>query len=384
MKKIKIIVTAGGGGHFSPALAVMKKLEHQADLLFIGRKYALEGDSALSLEYLTMQELDIPFATITAGRLQRTLSLRSATSLTKTPVGLYQALRILRQEKPDIVLSFGGYIALPVTLGAKMLGIPVVLHEQTMRAGLANRIAGKFAEKICLTFASSAQYFPEERTVVTGTPLREDFLHPKKVTGFTEQLPMLFVTGGSLGAHAINTLIEGTIEKLLEQYLIVHQTGDAQEYQDYERLLKLREELPETLRKRYRVEKFLKPDEMAGIFQEASLVISRAGMSTIMELLYFKKPVLFIPLPHGQRGEQQENAEFMQSLGLARVKKQRDLTSETLYTEIEEMMAELDSFTLQEDLQPIIEKNAAEKIITVVLGLAQKLSQTSDQEKKLE
>lgn len=379
---MKIVVTAGGGGHFSPALAVIKKLEKTDEVLFIGRKYAFEGDTTISLEYKTVKELGIPFRTITTGRVQRTVSLRSLHSLLKIPLGLYQSLRILMTFSPEVVFSTGGYIAFPVTIAAFLLRIPVVLHEQTMRAGLANKIAGTFAKKICLSWETSRAYFPHERTVITGNPLREEILSAEKNTVSKPRQPMLFITGGSLGAHAINVLIEEILERLLQHYQVVHQTGDAQEYRDFARLETLRETLSEERKQRYTLMKFVTPQEITTYYQQASLVIARSGMNTVLEILYFQKPALLIPLPHGQKNEQMQNAMFLKHTGLARVKNQKDVTPETLYTEIEEMMAELPSYQLTRKMPSVIQKDAAEKIIATLLSVTEKFSSQTHQEAK--
>jgi UDP-N-acetylglucosamine--N-acetylmuramyl-(pentapeptide) pyrophosphoryl-undecaprenol N-acetylglucosamine transferase len=380
---MKIVVTAGGGGHFSPALSVMKQLKKDDSVLFVGRKYAFEGDKTISFEYRTVQELGIPFKTITTGRLMRTLSPATLLSLGKIPYGFLQSLSILRRFRPDVVFSTGGYIALPVTVAAFFLHIPVIIHEQTMRAGLANKIAGKFAHTICLSWESSRAYFPKNRVVITGNPLREEFLSEKKAQKyFAEELPMLFITGGSLGSHAVNVLIEDILPELLEKYTVIHQTGDAQEHKDYERLEKQKDALPEKLKQRYLLKKFIAPDDVAGILRQAALVIARAGMNTIIELMYFHKPALLIPLPYGQKNEQAENAALLKHLGLALVKNQKDLSAETLYTEIDHMMAELPSYRLKEAMPSVIQKDAAEKIITAILSVAEKLPEKTHEEAK--
>jgi UDP-N-acetylglucosamine--N-acetylmuramyl-(pentapeptide) pyrophosphoryl-undecaprenol N-acetylglucosamine transferase len=367
---MRIIITAGGGGHFSPALAVMKQLPRGTDVLFIGRKYAFEADKTLSFEYITVRELGIPYKTITTGRLQRRFSLSGLFSLAKTPVGLTQSLRILHDFRPDVVFSTGGYIALPVTIAARLLRIPVVIHEQTMRAGLANRIAGKFAAKICISWEKSAAYFPENRVVLTGNPIREAFFNETKQKElFQEKLPIIFITGGSLGAHTINSLIESILGKLVQQANVLHQTGDAKEYGDYDRLVKRKAALPDKFRERYTVTKFISPDEIAGVFREATLIVSRAGINTVSEIIFFEKPALLIPLPHGQQNEQIENADYLKSLGLALVVPQETATPETVYTEIAEMLGNLKKYRLKQDLPEHLRKDAAAKIINTLFSV---------------
>ncbi len=170
---MKLLIVAGGGGHFAPALSVIEKLPKDWDLLLVGRKYSLEGDAALSLEYQTAERMHIPFRMLTTGRIQRKLTRHSLLSLLKTPIGMVQALSILRDFKPDVVLSFGGYVAVPLVLAAHFLRIPIIIHEQTFGAGLANKISSRFADKVCISWEESRKYFPNGKVVVTGNPVRK-------------------------------------------------------------------------------------------------------------------------------------------------------------------------------------------------------------------
>lgn len=388
---MKLLIVAGGGGHFVAALAVIQQLPKDWDILVVGRKYAFEGDEALSLEYQTCEKLGIPFQTITTGRLQRKLSKQTLSSLTKIPGGFMAARTMLSQFQPEIILSFGGYVSFPVVAAAVLQRIPIVLHEQTHHAGLANKFAAKFATKICISWPDSTTLFPPEKTILTGNPLRKEFLaaqslkppHPahaviKKVLQNLpkgtlavshKKTPVIYITGGSAGAHGINVLIEGCIEKLLQRYKVIHQTGDSQEYKDYDRLTQLREALPDALRKRYELHKFIETDKVADILYEADLVISRSGINTVTELLYLGKPTLFIPLPYGQHNEQLVNASFVKNVGLAEVVNQNTIDPIFLQTRIETMIQNLSTYkTHSEKAKSLVKKDAAENIIAVVIA----------------
>lgn len=365
---MKIVIT---GGHLSPALAVLDILLKRNDILIVGRKYALEGDSALSLEYSIAQNKKIPFASITSGRLQRRFTKHTLFSLGKFPVGFVQSLIVLKKFNPDVVISFGGYVSLSVALGAKLLGIPVVIHEQTLEAGVANKFVAKFAKKICISFESSAEFFPPEKTVLTGIPIRKEIAHQKKVdiqefnkrfSLSSEKMPILYVTGGSLGSHAINELVEGCAERLLEHFKIIHQTGDAREFKDYESLVVLREELPKKKQERYAILKFVDPEDVGVVLQSATFVVSRSGINTVSELLYLKKPCLLIPLPYGQRQEQFKNALLIKEAGLGDIAQQEELTADVLYEKVVRGMQKKIDLT-SKILMP---KNGAEKIVEVI------------------
>lgn len=374
---MRLLIAVGGGGHFSPALAVIDQFPKDWEILLVGRKYAFEGDDALSLEFTTAKRLGLPFVPLTTGRLQRKLSGKSVVSLLKIPVGGAQAVSILRNFKPDVVLSFGGYVSVPVVAAAAMLRIPVVIHEQTLHAGLANKVAAKFAEKVCISWEESRPFFPAHKIVLTGNPIRTSFrenlaklkdIQPAKT-------PTLYITGGSGGAHGINVLIEGCLEKLLEHYYVIHQTGDSSEFKDFDRLEKLKASLPENVKKRYLLKKFIAPEDVFNIMASADLVIARSGVNTVTELLFLGKPCLLIPLPYGQQNEQQTNALFVQKVGLGKMAEQAYTTSEGLYGLINEMMSHIQDYKNHGEMsRQLVQQGAAENIINVVKDVYKKKS----------
>ena len=364
---MKLLIVAGGGGHFAPALAVIENLPKSWEVLVVGRKYVFEGDQSLSLEFQTATKLGIPFKPLTTGRLQRKFTRYTVNSLLKIPVGLTQATAILSKYEPNIVLSFGGYVSVPIALAAFILRIPVVVHEQTLEAGVANKLVAKFARKICISWEESGRFFPQSKTILTGNPLRKEFLHGANRQEKTAQMPTIYVTGGSSGSHAINVLIEGCIEKLLDKYKLIHQVGEASKYNDFERLIKLREDLPSGLKERYTLVKFIEPAKVADYLLEADLVISRSGMNTVTELMCFGNPAILIPLPYGQHQEQLKNAAFMKKVGLAEIAEQNTLDHEALYLLVEKMFANIDKYKKnQSAAQKLIKTDAADKIIKVV------------------
>ncbi len=333
---MKIILTAGGGGHFSPLLCVYSALPKDTKVLVVGRKHALEGDSAISLEYQTAARLGMSYAAITTGRWQRAFTRHTIPSLLRLPKGFFEAYQVVKNFRPDVVLSFGGYVSIPVVMAAWILRIPVVIHEQTLEAGAANRIASYFAKKVCISWESSKKFFPKEKVVLTGNPIRQ-FSPPAGGFNFQlpkEKLPVVYVTGGSLGSHAINVLVEGCIKKLLEICVVIHQTGDSGEFRDYDRLSKIKNRLNKSLRDRYILTKFVNSEDVGGIMRWADLVVARSGINTVSELLFFGKPSLLIPLPFSQRDEQEKNAQFLSDLGLAEMAKQNELTISSFYERV--------------------------------------------------
>ncbi len=355
------------GGHLSPALSVLEALPKNTKVLFIGRKYAMEGDNALSLEYKTITSLKIPFVGLNTGRLQRKLTKYTLLSLLKIPFGIIKSFLILIRFRPDVVVGFGGYVSIPVIFCAFLLRIPVVIHEQTLGAGLANRLVSRFAKKICLSWDSSKEYFPQDKIVMTGNPIRKFPIFHNKFSLFKNNLPTIYITGGSLGSHTINILIEGIISELLEKYNIIHQSGDTYEYRDFERMEEIRMNLPEKLRDNYILKKFIDPSQIGDLLNLSSLVISRSGMNTVTELIYFEKPALLIPLPFSQNNEQLKNAKFLEKIGLGIVLPQSKANRKKLVKAIELMLNNRKKYKInQEEFRGLSGKNAAQNIISVI------------------
>jgi len=351
----------------APALSVLEALPKNAEVLFIGRKYALEGDNALSLEYRTITSMRVSFVGLNTGRLQRKLTKYTVLSLLKLPFGMIKAFLLLCSFKPDVVVGFGGYVSIPVVICACILRIPSVIHEQTMEIGLANRILSIFASKICISWESSRKFFPPNKVVLTGNPMRKFSLIETKFSLFNNKRPAIYITGGSSGSHVINLLIEEVLAELLTKYNIVHQAGEAQEFHDFERLKQLKKSLPTSLRENYILQKLIEPSEIGDLLNSTSLVVSRAGIGTITELIHFEKPAVLIPLPFSQKNEQYKNAKFLEKVGLAIVLAQRNLTGKKLLKTIDEAFSKIDKFKIDKEKCGVMcRRNASQNIISVI------------------
>lgn len=371
---MNVLITAGGGGHFAPALSVIKALDKKTKLLVVGRKYAFEGDRAESLEYAVAKSLRIPFYPLVSGRLQRSFTVYTIPSILKLPIGFFQALSIVSQFKPSVVITFGGYVSLPVTLASFLFRIPVVVHEQTLEAGLTNKIASMFAKKVCVSFQSSEKFFPQKKVVLTGNPIREEIIKAKheKLSLKNKTLKTIYITGGSSGSHKINVLVKDCVEKLLSDFVVIHQTGDAKEFNDYDALSDMRNNLSLDKKKRYILKKFVDPFEVGLFLKEADLVVCRSGINTVCELLYMEKPSLLIPLPWSQQNEQQKNAEFLKKLGLSQILSQQNATSKSFYEAVLNMLKNPSLYSLKGDVNEYIKEDAAERIVKVIEETASK------------
>ncbi len=324
-KKIRILIT---GGHFTPAYAVIEELQKRgfSKLYFVGRKYTDRKHKDISFEYKEISALGVNFHNLITGRLSRTFGLHTLQDFFSTIYGFIASLFLLNEIKPQVILSFGGYIALPICIVGWLLGIKIVTHEQTIAPGISNRIIGTIADKVLVSFAETASYFGKHKTIHTGNPIRSKLL-TKGASLLKTPLrkPLLLITGGSLGSHSINTRIEQMLPQLSKKFMIIHQVGNASEFQDYERLsMKMTED--------YAVYKNLNVSEMAWAYANSSVVVARSGANTIWELLMLKKPAVLVPLPWSGRDEQRLQANLFAKMGLGKVYDQLEPVENLLET----------------------------------------------------
>lgn len=358
------------GGHMAPALGFIEALPKTVHVMYIGREHVFEGDTGTSLEQKTVEERKIPFIPFQSGRVQRAVTRQTLPSLLKIPKGFFQALEILKKEKPDVVVGFGGYLSVPIGFAAKMLGIPLVIHESTQAIGLANKVLSPFADKTCISWESSRPFFPKDKTVITGDPLLPFTSKSTKIPlpDSKEKLPLIVVTGGSGGSHAINMVILQILPELLQVARVLHQTGDAKEFGDYGKLLQKRKSLSVKMQSRYSVVKFIHPDHINTLFAKADLVIGRSGINTVVTLLVLQKKAILIPLLVGQKNEQLKNAQLMESEGLALILNQKTISPKVFFQSIQSMLSDKKRINKKWHI-PFIE-NGAENLTREVLQCA--------------
>lgn len=361
---MKILIT---GGHLAPALAVIEVLKRKnpnSEIIFVGRKYALDSEKTISLEYKEIKRRGIPFIPLQAGRLTRILSIRSLRNILRVPLGFFRAFFIINEQRPDIILSFGGYLALPIVFWGYLFKKRIYTHEQTIKPGLANKIIGFFSKKIFIAFAETKKYFPENKTIVTGNPVRKaTFSIIKKPFEIKKEKPVIYITGGTLGSHSINEHIKKIIFKILQDFIVIHQTGESKEYHDFEDLLEIKNKLPKELSSRYFLVKHFYEDEIGYIYVQSDLVIGRSGANTFFELINLKKPAIFIPLPWASGKEQQHHAEIFAKNGVGEIFHQIE-TSDKLLRIIKNMIENLKSYQDNfRSLNYLYKSNASELIV---------------------
>ncbi len=273
--------------------------------------------------------LDIPFMPIATGKLRRYFSWQNLVDFLRIPLGVMQSLLICLREKPDLVFSKGGFVSVPVILAAWLCRIPVISHESDVTPGLANRLTRFACQKICTTFAETSQYLPPGKLVHTGTPVRDSLLRGEAAAGFAlfgleASLPLLLVTGGSLGAKVINEQVRRVIPQLTARFNLVHLVGAGQMQQGM-------------AQKGYVQREFIH-EEFGDLLAAATLVVSRAGANSLYELFVTRTPHLLIPLTaEVSRGDQLVNAATFQKRGFSRVLEEAALNDQTFLQAIDDV-----------------------------------------------
>lgn len=368
MKK-RIVIT---GGHLAPALAVIEELKNNKDweIFYLGRKYSFEGEKVSSVESKIIPSLGVKFIPITTGRLQRRFSRYTIPSLLKIPIGFFQSFCYLLKIRPKAICSFGGYISVPVVFAGWILRIPILTHEQTTVFGLASKINSIFATKIAVSFPESLKYFPKNKVVLTGNPIRGEIFKVERAKWEVESgKPITYVTGGNQGAKIINRAVLEILPKLLEKYTVIHQCGDL----DYKDLKFEIENLKLEQRENYILIPYVGPEDIGWVLNNADLIISRAGANIVSELAALGKPALFIPIPWSYADEQTKNAQMLVEAGTGEILPQDELSGETLLTKIETMMTNLEKYKKNASrAKALVRLDATQKIIQGINELIKK------------
>lgn len=328
---MKIAFVGGGtGGHFYPLIAVaeaLKQYPHQPELFYFGPE---------PYETNTLEKLNIKFIWCPAGKLRVYFSIQNFFDIFRTITGIIVAVWKLYVIYPDVIFSKGSYTSVPILLAARFLRIPVVIHESDAVPGRANKIAKKFARYIAVSYPEASQYFDKEKTALIGIPLRQAVLQkyedPLSVLGIPNDLPLIYVTGGSSGAERINNIILRSLDELLPHYRIFHQTGNA--LKD-ELVLTARTLITDSeLQSHYYVQGTIPPETVSALLEASSLVITRAGSTTLSEIAFHGRPSIIIPIPEDISRDQRTNAYAYARSGAASVIEEHNLTEGLLTNEI--------------------------------------------------
>lgn len=355
MKRNKhLIYMTGGGsaGHIVPNLAVAEALKEQGIICkYLGRPYGMEYDM--------VTKEGIEFHKMNSGRLHRSFDVDLFLTPFRIIQGIFQAIGWVLKEKPAVIFCKGGFMSLPAAIAGWLTGTPVVLHESDLTPGLANKLCGPFAKKICCSFEQTLQELPKEKAVYTGTAIRSSLLHGSKekgaaITGLNPNgKPVLMVVGGSLGAGVLNDMVAANLDELLETYQIIHLYGvdhadDPEPKEGYFPIRYARE-------------------EMADLLAMTDLILSRAGSNAINEFLQLKIPNILVPLPVGvSRGDQVVNAEQFSAQGFSYLLPQEDLRHDTLMEALSYVSAHQDEYLAA--MSSDRAKNGTKELCNVLIG----------------
>jgi len=353
---MKILLTGGGtAGHIYPIMALAENLKkkNQIELLYLGSRQGPERKIA--------QNAQIPFKGLIVGKWRNYFSLANFWDLIKIIIGLAQSFFILTSFKPNVVFAKGGYVTFPILFWAKLLKIPVVIHESDSVMGRANRWAAKFAKKVCVGFP--LEYYQGEnlnKFVFTGVPVRQEFFEilpqPANIT------PVLLVTGGSQGAHPINNLLREILDQLLDKYQVYHLCGQ-RDFEDFKKSKFIANQ-------NYHLEPF--SEHIVALMAKADLIIARAGATTFAEIGALKKASILIPYAEATANHQAKNANIYKSSGAAIVLNEKDLKGTDLLSIINQAIGDINlRHFLGQRAEQFGAKDAGEKVINAIIESAE-------------
>jgi UDP-N-acetylglucosamine--N-acetylmuramyl-(pentapeptide) pyrophosphoryl-undecaprenol N-acetylglucosamine transferase len=331
MSKKRIVFTGGGSaGHVTPNIAIINELnKSEWDISYIGSKKGIEKE--------LIEKQGTPYLGISSGKLRRYFDFENFIDIFKVLRGCFEARKILKKLKPQLVFSKGGFVSVPVILAAKSLSIPIYIHESDITPGLANKISQRFATRIYTSFEEAAKFFPKNKTKTIGSPIRKELFKGSAqkgldFLGYKQNLPILTIMGGSLGAKKINDTVRGAINELTSKYQIVHLCGKGN--------------LDESLlhQKNYKQFEYLH-GELADILAATNFVITRGGSNSIFEFLALNIPMIIIPLSRNQsRGDQILNGKSFEKKGYAIMLEEENLDDRKLLDDLDKLTQNQESF----------------------------------------
>lgn len=328
-QSITLVITGGGtGGHIFPGVAVAQALMAKipnAKVVFVGTDRAVDQNAMAQYGFTSRA---VPCGALKGGTLAAKLK-----TIARLPWSLFLAWRLLREIKPDLVLGVGGYVTGPVVLAAKLSGIPTCIHEQNSVPGLANRKLGAIVDRVFVSIPGSERFFNTNKCRLTGNPLRHEILALAQKKQSKGNDSVLLVLGGSQGAHRLNTLLPIALADnngIASSVKVIHQTGraDLESVQAAYHAAGINAEVAAFF------------TDMAAVYAQASLVVSRAGATTLAELTALGKPSILVPFPFAADDHQTKNAEALVAGGAARMLIENDLQAETFGKEIAKILTD--------------------------------------------
>ncbi|CAH0346893.1 undecaprenyldiphospho-muramoylpentapeptide beta-N-acetylglucosaminyltransferase [Bacillus sp. CECT 9360] len=364
---MKIVVSGGGtGGHIYPALALIREIKNKdknSSFLYIGTENGLEKDIVTSEQ--------IPFKSIHITGFKRKLSFENVKTVTRFLKGVRDSKKMLKEFKADVVIGTGGYVCGPVVYAAAKLGIPCIVHEQNSIPGLTNKFLSKYVDKVAICFNEAKQFFPENKTVLTGNPRASEVLHFEgkaglKKLGLNPSIPTVLIFGGSRGARPINEAVLKVMSELRgKSYQVLYVTGEVH-FDQISREIELIGN-PENV--------MIKPylSNMPEILSGVDLAVTRAGATTLAELTVLGIPSILIPSPYVTNNHQERNARSLSDHGAAELVLEKELNGSKLISTIDSIIT--DKKKLESMKQAAIDlglPDAADRLYQVIMDIAKK------------
>lgn len=353
---MKRIVLTGGGtaGHVTPNIALLPALKEAGyDIQYIG--------SYNGMEKSLIEDYNIPYHGISSGKLRRYFDLKNFTDPFRVIKGFFEAKKLMKELRPNVVFSKGGFVSVPVVMAAKRNKIPAIIHESDMTPGLANKLCFSSASKICCNFPETVASLPASKAILTGSPIRSELREGdadagRAFTGVGSDKPVILIMGGSLGAVKVNTAVRAILSELLKDFYVIHLCGKG----------KLDESLLNVAG--YVQYEYIK-DELKDLFAMCDLVISRAGANAICELLFLQKPNLLIPLSAAaSRGDQVLNARSFEKQGFSKVLEEEELTDELLLSTVKDLYEQRETYV--QTMKQSSQNDAVKTVVSLVEELS--------------
>lgn len=347
-----LLVFTGGGtaGHVTPNLALIHVLSSDYAIEYIGSKTGVERK--------LIEDEGISYHAVQSGKLRRHFSLKTALTPFKLLLGIIQSYSLIRKLKPKLVFSKGGFVALPVVIGAWLNRVPVIAHESDLSPGLANKLSFPFVSTVCVTFDAGKNYFKHaDKVKVTGTPIRPELLQGNRDAGLTQcgfntDKPCVLVIGGSQGAEILNTCIREQLDDLSTRFNIIHLCGAGKldrsliGHTGYFQLEYAGQELPD-------------------LFAASDIILSRAGANALYEILALEKPHVLVPLSRRySRGDQIDNARYFQEKGVSVVLDEEHMTSNDVRDALDDVYARRDMIT--SEIKTLEIKSATDALVDLI------------------
>ena len=371
---MKIVFTGGGtGGHFYPIIAVVEKVNQIIDKeKIIGAKLYFFSNDPYDKEVLV--ENGLIYEEVNAGKMRTYFSIRNFFDLFKVAVGILRAIVKLYSIYPDVVFGKGGYSSFPTIFAAKILGIPVIIHESDSAPGRVNMWAGKFAKRVAVSFKEAGVFFQNDKVAWTGHPIRTEIekkaSHDKAFEYFKleSNLPVILILGGSQGAELINQTILDALPMLVDDYQIIHQTG----IKNYKGVLGRASVVlaDNKNRSHYLPQAYLNPLAMKNASGAANLVISRAG-STLFEIASWGVPSILVPFTNSNADHSKKNAFAYARAGACEVVEEENMTANILNSEIAKIMKDKIHYDrMAKNATAFYKPNAAQEIAEEIVRIA--------------